>query len=300
MGVGNSLNISQSGFVAFDGISVFTGRTLTAGTGISITNPNGIVGNPTISCTVTGTVTSVSGTANRITVTNPTTTPQIDISSSYVGQNSITTLGTISSGTWNGTVVEVAYGGTGANNTPTSGTLLRGNGTAFVPTTATYPSAAGSSGNVLTSDGTNWTSSTPTSGTITTLNWSLTNAQIKALHATPVELVAAPGSGKAIVVTKSVVKLTYGGTNAFTAGGGAQVEYYYGTSHTSGVAMGNASIIATANRWNFLNGKAEGTVTTTPENLALNLYNASVTEIAGNAANNNLISGSLSYFIATI
>lgn len=44
-----------------------------------------------------GTVTSVSGTANRITSTGG-TTPVIDISASYVGQSSITTLGTIATG----------------------------------------------------------------------------------------------------------------------------------------------------------------------------------------------------------
>lgn len=45
----------------------------------------------------TGTVTAVSGTTNRITSTGG-TTPIIDISASYVGQTSITTLGTISTG----------------------------------------------------------------------------------------------------------------------------------------------------------------------------------------------------------
>lgn len=62
-----------------------------------------------------GTVTSVSGTANRITSTGG-NTPVIDISSSYVGQSSITTLGTIGTGVWNGTVVGSTYGGTGVNN----------------------------------------------------------------------------------------------------------------------------------------------------------------------------------------
>lgn len=49
-----------------------------------------------------GSVTSVSGTTNRITSTGG-ATPVIDISASYVGQSSITTLGTIATGTWNGT-----------------------------------------------------------------------------------------------------------------------------------------------------------------------------------------------------
>jgi hypothetical protein len=52
------------------------------------------------------------GTANRITVTGA----QIDIASTYVGQASITTVGTIGTGTWQGTPVGVVYGGTGANS----------------------------------------------------------------------------------------------------------------------------------------------------------------------------------------
>lgn len=54
----------------------------------------------------TGTVTSVTGTANRITITGvPTVTPTIDIAATYVGQTSITTLGTITTGVWNGTAI---------------------------------------------------------------------------------------------------------------------------------------------------------------------------------------------------
>lgn len=60
-------------------------------------------------------VTSVSGTANRITSTGG-TTPQIDISSSYAGQNTITTLGTVGTGTWQGSIIAGTYGGTGVNN----------------------------------------------------------------------------------------------------------------------------------------------------------------------------------------
>ena len=40
--------------------------------------------------------------------------PTIALSSTYAGQNTITTLGTVSTGTWNGTAVAVEYGGTGA------------------------------------------------------------------------------------------------------------------------------------------------------------------------------------------
>lgn len=57
-------------------------------------------------------VLTVGGTANRITVGST----SVDIASTYVGQTSITTLGTIGTGTWQGTVISPTYGGTGVNN----------------------------------------------------------------------------------------------------------------------------------------------------------------------------------------
>jgi hypothetical protein len=59
--------------------------------------------------TKTGNTFDVIGTANRILV-NP---DSVDIASTYVGQSSITTLGTVTTGVWNGTAVPVANGGTG-------------------------------------------------------------------------------------------------------------------------------------------------------------------------------------------
>jgi len=49
MATSNDLNIEDSGFVVFDGISDFTGRTLTAGDNVTISNGNGVAGNPVIS-----------------------------------------------------------------------------------------------------------------------------------------------------------------------------------------------------------------------------------------------------------
>lgn len=72
--------------------------------------------------TKSGNTLDVVGTSNRILVN----ADSIDIASTYVGQTSITTLGTISSGTWNGSALTVAYGGTGA--TTLTG-VLKGNGT---------------------------------------------------------------------------------------------------------------------------------------------------------------------------
>lgn len=69
-----------------------------------------------------GIVESVNGTANRITSTGG-INPIIDISASYVGQASITTLGTITTGVWTGTTIADDNGGTG-QSTYTTGQIL--------------------------------------------------------------------------------------------------------------------------------------------------------------------------------
>ena len=119
---------------------------LASGTGASATTYWS--GNGTWS-TPTGTgVTSVTGTANRITSTGG-TTPQLDISASYVGQSSITTLGTIGTGTWNGSTITVPFGGTGLATLPAYNVLI-GNSTTAI--TFADPTAL-SVGNPLVSQG---------------------------------------------------------------------------------------------------------------------------------------------------
>jgi hypothetical protein len=69
--------------------------------------------------TYTNGVIDAAGTADRITVN----ADSIDIASTYAGQNTIVTVGTISAGTWQGTVVAGQYGGTGVNNSGKTITL---------------------------------------------------------------------------------------------------------------------------------------------------------------------------------
>lgn len=95
--------------------------------------------------TINGNEFNVGGTANRITV-NP---DSVDIASTYVGQTSITTLGTITTGTWNGTTIAVANGGTGLT-TATARGILFGNGTSAFGVTA----ASNNDGSFLRSDST--------------------------------------------------------------------------------------------------------------------------------------------------
>jgi hypothetical protein len=78
--------------------------------------------------TKSGNTLNVGGTADRISVS----ANAVDIATTYVGQTSLTTLGTITTGTWNGSILGLSYGGTGVDNTavtarhaligPTSGT----------------------------------------------------------------------------------------------------------------------------------------------------------------------------------
>jgi phage-related tail fiber protein len=75
--------------------------------------------------TLSGNIFNVGGTTNRITVT----TNAVDISSNYVGQSSITTLGTITAGVWNGTAIPVTHGGLGLTSALNG--LVKGNGTAY-------------------------------------------------------------------------------------------------------------------------------------------------------------------------
>jgi hypothetical protein len=90
-------NLSTSGMIARTGAGTVAGRTLTAGTGISITNGDGVSGNPTISATGgggTGTVTSVA-TANGITGGPITTTGTVELTGQALAVHNLSTSGLI-------------------------------------------------------------------------------------------------------------------------------------------------------------------------------------------------------------
>jgi hypothetical protein len=119
--------------------------------------------------TITGTEFNVVGTADRI-VAN---IDSIDIASTYVGQSTITTLGTIGTGTWQGTVIGPTYGGTGVNNGSKTITLggsftHTGAHTLGLTTTANTSVTLPTTGTLATLAGTEtFTNKTLTSPTIT-------------------------------------------------------------------------------------------------------------------------------------
>jgi hypothetical protein len=99
----------------------------------------------------------------------------LDINASYVGQTSIVTLGTVTTGTWHGSVVAPQYGGTGVNNG--TNTLTLGGNTTFSGAYATSITVTGPTNVTLPTSGTlvnsavTVLSSLTSVGTITTGVW---------------------------------------------------------------------------------------------------------------------------------
>lgn len=263
-----------------------------------------------------GTVTSVSGTTNRITSTGG-TTPVIDISASYVGQTSITTLGTVTTGVWNGTNIALANGGTNASltasnggvfystgsagailsGTATAGQILR-SGASAAPSwsTATYPATAGTSGNILTSDGTNWTSTANI--TFSTGRITLTNAQLKAINTTPITVLAAPGANKIIIPISWYSIFNYGGTSVFTGGGSVLLTYNNNTSvATPGAIMPLGSMVSSNSSDRVVYGTTAISSATTGLFVNQPLTITATANFTGNAANDNTVSTSINYII---
>lgn len=150
----------------------------------------------------------------------------LDINSTYVGQTSIYKVGTITTGTWQGTVVAPQFGGTGVNNG--TSTLTLGGSTTFSGAYATTINVTGPTTVTLPTSGTLVNSAVTQLvdlagvGTITTGVW----------QGTPV---AAPygGTGQSvyavgdILVASSTTSLTRLGVASATAG---QVLQYNGTT----------------------------------------------------------------------
>jgi len=164
--------------------------------------------------TISSGVLAVGGTADRITVG----ADSVDIAATYVGQSSITTVGTIGSGTWQGTIVSPTYGGTGVNNGSKTITL---------------------GGNLETSGAHNTTLTTtantsitlPTTGTLATLA-GVENLSNKTINASSI--------GATTRGTGAFTTLTSNGATTFTAGT-ASSSYTTGTLVvTGGVGISGA------------------------------------------------------------
>lgn len=142
---GNSASTARTGLGLVIGTDV---QAFNAGLSVyaaAINNATASPGIVALTANNTLSVRTITGTTDRITVTNgngASGAPTIDIASSYVGQATITTLGTITTGTWTGTTIALAKGGTGAT-------------TQLAAAIAILPAQGSANGKYLTSDGTN-------------------------------------------------------------------------------------------------------------------------------------------------
>lgn len=155
----------------------------------------------------------VIGTADKITVS----ADAVTIASTYVGQTSITTLGTIATGTWEGTTVAVDQGGTGATSL-TADRILLGDGTSAIKV-----ASALSDGEVLIGDG---------SGAPTVLDLG---------SSTAVTILGTIATG---VWQGTTVGVGYGGTGlaSYTAG---DILYASGTTTLAKLAKGSDTEVLT-------------------------------------------------------
>jgi hypothetical protein len=137
-----------------------------------------------------------------------------------------------------------------------------------------------------------------------TARLTLTSAQVKTLHGTPVQIIPTPGSGLGIVLAYANAKLNYGGNNAFTAGAAQAIGLFYNNTTTDIIAdttfIPNAMITNTANAFTVtsftitsLVNKAAGVL----DNVNIAIYNPVATEISGNAAGDNTIDITVIYAI---
>lgn len=157
--------------------------------------------------------------------------------------------------------------------------------------------AAGTSSNVLTSNGVDWISETAPGGGLLTVSGTLTSLQIKSARI-PIELIAAPGVGKFIQVVSAASKLNYGGTSAFSGGGDGTLSLVHGTGFTFTPSI-VTHMTVTATTIQSIAGLAMYGAPALYDNVAVNAY-STVSNFTGNAANDNTITYSITYRIVTI
>lgn len=228
--------------------------------------------------TTAGTVSSVSGTADRITSTGG-TTPAIDIAVTYAGQASITTLGTIATGTWQGTIVSPIYGGTGVNNG--ASTLTLGGNMATVGAFASTFTMTGITGVTF-----------PTSGTLATTAQIPTGAALTKTDDTNVTLTLGGSASTALVNAASI---TLGWTGLLSiARGGTGVGSVTTAPTASAFAGWDVNSNLSAN--SHLNGfattvTAAGTTTLTVASKQIQEFTGATTQIVALPVTSTLAAG---------
>lgn len=136
-----------------------------------------------------------------------------------------------------------------------------------------------------------------------TVTVTLTSQDIKSLHATPFEVISAQGVDTVIEVLSTSAKFIYGGASPFT--NPQSIFANYGDIHSPSIVSNliNSSVVGgTSTAYgngpsNGYNGtRSAGTVDNKPVTININ----GVTEITGNAANDNSIVITMTYVIHSL
>lgn len=140
------------------------------------------------------------------------------------------------------------------------------------------------------------------SAEVRSLETVLTSAQVKALRATPVTVVPAPGAGKSLEFVSALLQLNYGGANAFTGPQNLAVKYKDSASAAvSQPITGTGFIDQATDMVTSALPKADAIATrAVAENQPLVLHNTGAAEITGNAANDNLLHVKVLYRVHTL
>lgn len=231
-------------------------------------NTNGLL-TQTAADTFTGR--TITGTADKITVTNGdgvSGNPTLTVAATYVGQTSITTLGTIATGTWSATTIAVNKGGTGQTSY-TNGQLLIGNTTGNTLDKATLTGTANQV--VVTNGGGSITLSLPQSiattsdvqfGTLTLNNTGLHLLDTNATH----DLIIAPGSN---LTADHTLTLTTGDADrTITINGNPTLNDWFDQSVKTTTNPTFASVKSTAGTTSSRVGTTETTTSTSYTDLA--------------------------------
>jgi len=240
----------------------------------------------TLITSATANVISVSGTSDRITVSPTSGNCVVDIAATYVGQTSITTLGTIGTGTWNGSVIAEAYGGTNQSNYTLGDTLYSSASNTLSKLSGNTTSAK----QYLSQTGNGVISAAPSWATISGSD--ITGAALTRVDDTNVTLTLGGTPSTALLQATSITAgwsgqlgLTRGGTNAsLTASNGG---IFYSTAASGAILAGTA----TANQV-LLSGSAttpSWSTATYPASTTTNqlLYSSSANVIGGLATVNS-------------
>ena len=141
---------------------------------------------------------------------------------------------------------------------------------------------------------------TPGVSQIMTAKVDITSEQVKALRATPIQLVAAPGADKFIQFLGATLILDYG-SNGFTEStDNLVIEYDGGVDITAAIEM-TGFIDQTADTiMTVIPAALAGAAVTSFVNKKLQLLNTGDSEIAGNAANDSQLTVIVTYAIHTL